>query len=376
MLDEINRKLDRIDELFPSERLEASKDRVRALKNKRMPDRLPFIFANLGFDYYDDVMPAEERLQKTLDEIIAHGHTRDDFIPHLFPGCRQATIPSMFGAREIVQIRNDGKPEYGISEKLLRPDDNAENLPDPEITAGSIAANWLEMQEYVLEQTDGRLPISVIDTQGPMDVAGQLWGYENLFTDAMLGGTKSHHILTKCTTAFIELWQRQLDLLGDLFVGTHLWGWSWVESGSGHGATVSMDSMAMISSDFFIEHAREHLIRISEEFGGLTVHSCGKFGAAIPGINGIPGIEGINATQMTTEQLLDAGANPDLFFVLWRDYSRLAEEYALIKSNNLKVEMTVGGVWPEGTCSIDQFGELDWKMLREKEDHILEMVTL
>jgi hypothetical protein len=282
----------------------------------------------------------------------------------------------MFGAKEIVEVRNDGSLEYGISERLLGPDDDPENLPDPDITAGSIASNWLEMQKYVLEETDGRLPISVIDMQGPMDVAGQLWGYENLFMDAMSGGTKSHNLLTKCTTAFIRLWQKQVDLLGDLFVGTHLWGWSWVESGAGHGATVSMDSMAMISADFFLEHTREHLLRISKEFGGLTIHSCGKFGGVIPGINSIPGIEGINASQMTIQQLLDAGASPDLFFVLLLDYSRLAEEYALIKSGNLKVEMTVGGVWPEGRQSIEQFGELDWKLLREKEDHILKMVTL
>jgi hypothetical protein len=376
MHDEICRKLDRIDELFPRERLEASKERIRALKNNRKPDRLPFILASLGFNYYNDVMPSKECLKRMLDEIIAHGHTRDDFIPHFFPGCRQATIPNMFGAKEIVEVRNDGSLEYGISERLLGPDDDPENLPDPDITAGSIASNWLEMQKYVLEETDGRLPISVIDMQGPMDVAGQLWGYENLFMDAMSGGTKSHNLLTKCTTAFIRLWQKQVDLLGDLFVGTHLWGWSWVESGAGHGATVSMDSMAMISADFFLEHTREHLLRISKEFGGLTIHSCGKFGGVIPGINSIPGIEGINASQMTIQQLLDAGASPDLFFVLLLDYSRLAEEYALIKSGNLKVEMTVGGVWPEGRQSIEQFGELDWKLLREKEDHILKMVTL
>ncbi len=58
MHDEICRKLDRIDELFPRERLEASKHRIRALKNNRKPDRLPFILSNLGFNYYDDVMPA------------------------------------------------------------------------------------------------------------------------------------------------------------------------------------------------------------------------------------------------------------------------------------------------------------------------------
>lgn len=376
MNDEITRKLDLIDDLFPPERLEASKKRYRALKETGKADRLPFILDNLGFDYYDDVMPKEMRLHKVLDECIVHGHTKDDFIPHFFPGCRQATIPNMFGAKEIVQTSNDGCLEYGICERLLGPDDNPADLPDPEITPGSVAAEWLEMQEYVLEETEGRLPVSVIDMQGPMDVAGQLWGYENVFTDAMDGGSKSHTLLTLSTDAFIKLWQKQVDLLGDLFVGTHLWGWSWVENGPGNGASVSMDSMAMISADFFRDHTREHLARISEKFGGLTIHSCGKFGAVVPGINGIPGIAGINATSMTTRQLLDAGASSDTFLILWRGYDQLDEEYALIKENNLKVEMTVGGIWSKGPRSIDRFSDNDWNVLREREEHMIELTTL
>lgn len=375
MRDDTRRKLDLIDDLFPPERLEASKNRYGALKGNGKADRLPFILNNLGFDYYDDVMPKETRLQRMLDETIAHGHTKDDFIPQFFPGCRQATIPNMFGATEIIQSNSAGCQEYGVCEKLLGPDDDPADLPEPRILPGSIAAEWLEMQEYVLEETEGRLPVSVIDMQGPMDVAGQLWGYDNLFIDAMSGGDRSRTLLTKCTDAFIMLWQKQLDLLGDAFVGTHLWGWSWVENGDGHGATASMDSMAMISADFFLEHTRAHLVRISDAFGGLTLHSCGTFGAVVPGINDIPGIQGINATQMSTQQLLDAGVRHDLFLVLWRGYDRLDEEYAFIRSNDLKVEMTVGGVWPEGPRSVDQFSEEDWRELWAGEDHILELLV-
>jgi hypothetical protein len=375
MNDSTRRKLDLIDELFPPERLEASKNRIRALWANRKPDRYPFTYGNFGLDYYDDVMPKEQRLQAMLDEAIVHGHTIDDFIPQFFPGCRQATIPNMFGARELVTTRPDGCKEYGVCERLLDAEDDPSDLPAPIIAPGSIAADWLEMQEYALEETQGRLPVSVIDMQGPMDVAAQLWGYDNLFIDAMSGGAKSHDLLTRCTTAFMALWQKQIDLLGDSLVGTHLFGWNWVEQGAGHGATVSMDSMAMISEEFFLEHTREHLVRLSEAFGGLTIHSCGKFGAVIPGINDIPGIKGLNSTQMTTQELLDAGVRPDLILTLWRDFSELDEEYAQIRKNDLKVDMTINGMWPKGPRSIDQFGEEDWCQLRLREEHLLELTV-
>lgn len=375
MKDQISRKLDRIDNLFPPERLEASKKRIRAFNRDETPDRYPFVCSNLGFDYYDDVMPKEERLQRMLDEILAHGHTRDDFIPHFFPGCRVGTIPNMFGAREIIVTRDDGVKEYGVCEKLLGPDDDPANLPEPEIQPGSIAAGWLEMQEYVLEETEGRLPVSVIDMQGPMDVAAQLWGYENLFADAMDEGARSQTLLTRCTDAFIQLWQKQVDLLGDAFVGTHLFGWNWVEQGPGHGATASMDCMAMISGDFFLSYTRNHLSRIAEAFGGLTIHSCGKFGAVIPAICDMPGMVGLNSTQMSLQELIDAGVNSKLTLTCWRDYNKLEEEYARIKEHNLKVDMTVNGLWPQGVRSIDQFGQDDWREFHKREEHVLAIMA-
>lgn len=375
MNDDIRRKLDQIDALFPPARLEASKNRLRALRTGDSIDRYPFTYCSLGFDYYDDVMPKEQRLQAMLDEAIAHGHTNDDFIPQFFPGCRVATIPTMFGAAEIKNSNSEGTQEYGSCERLLGTDDDPADLPEPEIIPGSVAAEWLDMQAYALEETDGRLPISVIDMQGPMDVAGQLWGYDNLFVDAMSGGSKSHVLLTKCTTAFIKLWKKQVDLLGDSFVGTHLFGWNWVEQGPGHGATLSQDSMAMISAEFFIEHTREHLVRISEAFGGLTIHSCGQFGAVIPGINEVPGVIGMNSTQMKLTAILDAGVRPDLVLTFWRDWDKLEDEYTQIRAHNLKVDMTVNGVWPKGPRALEQFTPEDWRGLREREEAVLKIVS-
>ena len=374
MNDSVKKRLDLIDELFPSERLEASKTRIRALKNGTTPaDRYPFILNSLGFNYYDDVMPKEERLDRMLNEIIAHGKTQDDFIPHFFPGCRVATIPDMFGAKENIHTQPDGTREYGVCDKILSIDDDPRNLPDPVIRPDGIASFWLDMQKYALEETDGRLPISVIDMQGPMDVAGQLWGYDNLFMDAMTEGEKAKALLEKCTTAFIELWKKQQELLGDKFVGTHLWGWSWVEEGPNHGASLSMDSLAMISSDFFTDHTREHLVRISEEFNGLAIHSCGNFSAVIPRINEIPGIDTLNSSQMSLGEIKNAGMDPDLFITMARDYSNIDEEYKLIKEYDLNVEMTISGVWSGNGKMPDLWSASEWKSFQEKEEKILQL---
>lgn len=377
MRDEIREKLDQIDELFPPERLESSKARMRAMRaNERPADRYPFILSPLGFDYYDDVMPREKRLDAMLDEIIAHGRTQDDFIPHFFPGCRVATIPNMFGAKERTHTQPDGRVDYGVCEAMFSAGDDPSSLPDPSIDPDSIAAWWLDMQEYVLEETDGRLPISVIDMQGPMDVAAQLWGYDNLFLDAMTDGKKSRALLEKCTTAFIELWRRQQGLLGDLFVGTHLWGWSWIEQGANHGASLSMDCLAMISAEFFTEHTREHLVRVSEAFGGLAIHSCGNFSATTPGITGIPGIHTINAGQMSLGALLQAGIDPERFLTLSRNYDNIEEECRLIKAERLNVEMTVCGVWPEYGKAMSRWSESEWDAFRQRESRILELVSV
>jgi hypothetical protein len=372
--EQVSGKLDLIDELFPPERLDASKARIRALKNNERPtDRSPFIFSALGFNYYDDVMPREQRLDRVLDEIIAHGRTQDDFIPQFFPGCRVATIPDMFGAKEQIHVRPDGRKEYGVCESMFSSDDDPRSLPDPVIAPDSIAAFWLDMQQYVVEETAGRLPVSVIDMQGPMDVAAQLWGYDNLFLDAMGDGEKAKALLDRCTTAFIELWRRQQELLGDLFVGTHLWGWSWVEQGADHGASLSMDGLAMISAEFFTEHTREHLVRISEAFGGLAIHSCGDFSAVVPGINEIPGIDTINSSQMSLGALKDAGIDPARFITVSRNYDDIEIEYRLIKDENLNVEMTIGGVWPEWGKAPDLWSPAEWDTFRQKEDLILDL---
>ena len=97
-----------IERLYPSERLERSRARLRAVwELKPPPDRIPFVYNSLpappeeqAFDVWDGIYTHEETLTAQLETIIQRAQLDDDYVPSLYPGCRQGTIPTAHGAEE------------------------------------------------------------------------------------------------------------------------------------------------------------------------------------------------------------------------------------------------------------------------------------
>lgn len=364
----IKHKLDQIDELFPSERIERSKKRWTALWNKNAtPDRYPFVTSPFMFDYYDDVHTPEERLRVSLDEIIVRGKLRDDYVPTIFPGCRQSTIPNMFGAREIVVGRDHS------AEKLLNQIEDVDHLPEPSMGPGTVAREWLDMQAYFLEETEGRLPVHVTDMQGPADVCGQLLSYDSFFISPYTDPEHYSRLMNKVTDAFIMFWGEQERLLGDQFVGTHLFGYDWVPPHN--GATLSADSLVMISPEFYDEYYGPYLEKIGKAFGGLTIHSCGNFAQVIPRLCQDPNLRGINAGQMTVAEMLRAGLTNDKVVIAWCLVDDATEMFRLIEQHQLRVDLTMSCIIPfeqEKLKHPETWTDEDWDMIRHNEDTVLE----
>ena len=336
----VNEKLKRIGELYPAERLEQSKARWKAVWNgKTPPRRHPYLFFPVSFNYYDDVFTKEEGLKAYLDEFIYRGIVDDDFIPAFFPGCKQGTIPGMFGAKEIVVGRDH------TCERILTSPEDIDKLPEPTILPGSAASEWLDMQRYYLEECEGEIPVHVCDMQGPMDVCGQLWGYDNLFLCAYDDEARFNRLLDLASDAFCMLWDAQQKLLGENFVGTHLYGWDWTPPDN--GATLSADSMAMISGEFFEEYYRPHLERLIRCYGGITVHSCGNFSAVVKQLCDIPGIKAVNASQMNIDQLLASGWNVNKPIILQEEIERAPAVFNLIREMALHLDTVFTGFWPK-----------------------------
>lgn len=335
----VKEKLDILSELYPEERISKSKERWRRMWNGEKPlDRYPVLFQPAGFNYYNAVYSKEEGLRSYLDEFICRGFVQDDFIPSFFPGCRQATMPGMLGAKEIIL------GEDYTCERIIRNPEDVDRIPEPSIKKGMTAWEWLEMQRYYIEECEGKIPVHVCDMQGPADVCGQLWGYENLFISAYEDEERYDRLMDKATRAFIMLWEAQEKLLGDHFVGTHLYGWDWVPPNN--GATLSADSMVMVSPDYFEEYYSKYLEQIASRIGPLAVHSCGNFKQVVPVLAGMDYVKAVNASQMSVQELLDAGWDPQKVIICFENAANADKLFGMVKEKNLSVDVSFDGVWP------------------------------
>jgi hypothetical protein len=335
-------KLDRIDELYPPERLARSKERWRRLWLGEKPlDRLPFTYSPVAVGYWD-ISPKEQRLVDYLDEFIARGFMDDDFVPGMFAGCHQGGMASMFGARTF-EVDNDGVLDTNC-EQLLGDMEDAAGLPPPAMRPESIPARWISEDRWYIEQTDGRLPLHVVDSFGPVEIAGKLWGYENLFVAARLAPELFHKVMRYATDAFMLFMDEQRAAAGDLLIETSLNAHDWVPT----GATINlgMDSLVMLSADFFNEYCAPYLAEVADRYAPLTIHSCGWFRQLVRPICEAPFINGLHLGQMTLAELIEAGLD-DRVVVIPAGISveTLPEAMSLIRARGLRANFTIAGLW-------------------------------
>lgn len=364
----IRDKLDKIDDLYPDIRINKSKDRfARVWRGDKAVDRYPFTYGQLTFGYYDDNHSPKERLNTILDEIIVHGTLNDDYVPSLFPGCKQSTIPSMFGAKEIIVGADH------TCEKVINTNEDVYKLPEPSFGTGTVAYQWLEMQKFMIEETDGRIPVHVTDMQGPFEVAGQLWGYDNMFVCAYEDPETYHYLLSKTTKAFILFWEEQKKILGENFVPTHLFGWSWVPDYM--GGSVSADSIVMVSPNFFDEFYTPYIEMIGKSLGNLSVHSCGDFSNVMDNLMNIPYVKAINAGQMTVEDLVKAGLDKSKVAIVQGKISHAENLFEIINKESLRVDLSFMDLWPvvgNKHLPINEMKQCHWDDIIKTDEFICE----
>jgi len=266
----------------------------------------------------------------------------------------------MFGAREVIAGAHG---EDYSNERIIRDSSDIDRLPEPELKGA--AKYWLEIQEHYLNETGGRIPIHVADMQGPVDVAGKLWGYEKLWIAACTEPESYHKLLEKTTRAFLTLWNAQMDAIGkDLFVGTHLTLSDWVPLSA--GASVSVDSMVMISEGFFEEFFTPYLEAIGDATGGYTVHSCGNFSNVMRAIGRGRGARGVHASEMSVASLVEAGIDTGLVMITYADAGGAEGMFRFIRDNGLKAAPSIN-VWPQNERAGKPWlwTEGDWDTARE-----------
>ena len=223
----------------------------------------------------------------TAFEAIQSETFGDDFIPHLQPQMGVGVFASAFGCE--VAFPPDQMPWTYPVIKAGDPAEKVYELETPTVTSG-LLGDVLDYARYFDEKAGHRYPIAMTDLQGPMDTAYLVWDSCDFMVAMYEHPKEVHHLMRLCTDLMIgfvkEFRSRVKEMVPAHFPPVYL--------PDGMGLAISEDVMAVLSPSLYEEFSLPYVNELSEEFGGILVHSCGNFEHQIPALKKVKGLRGIN----------------------------------------------------------------------------------
>jgi hypothetical protein len=211
----------------------------------------------------------------------------DDFVPHLQPQGGVTVFASAFGCE--VDFFEHTLPWAHPVIRENDPPEKVYDLPPPAVDGGQLG-DMLAFTDYFVAQTGGRYPIAITDLQGPLDTAYLVWE-PSAFMVAMYTNPKEVHHLMRLVTDLIIRYVKEQRSRSPEFLPCHfppLW------LPDGRGIAVSDDGLAVISPKLYREFCLPYMNELSEEFGGVMIHSCGNFVHQFDNLEQMHNLRGIN----------------------------------------------------------------------------------
>ena len=317
------------------------------------------LFSTEGPDTVRDrLLDPAKFLRAQLTEIDAQLALKGDVVPSLCPTLGLVGIPSAFGC-EVIWWEND----LPAVKPVIEDDPEAVyTLPTPTVRDGELG-RMLDYTRTFIEKTGRRYPIRMSDIQGPLDSAALIMGHNNFLMAMYTQPDAVHHLLQKVTDitiAFVQA-QRELTLsLGCEFVPSMFQPWM----PDGLGVSISNDECVMISAAMHDEFNVPYLNQLSDAFGGVYLHSCGKWTHQFPSLTKVHNLRGheFGASEATFEPVLEhfggkimlacrVGLHRDLKFAGMADFvQRVKAASRTYRGLFINVDITNGLLddsWPE-----------------------------
>lgn len=326
------------------------------------------LFSTDGMDTVKNrLLDPKKYLAAQLQEIESMLALPGDYVPSLCPSLGVIAFASAFGA-EVIWWENDFpavKPILGNDPQQVY------DLKLPAITAGELG-RILDYTRFFISETKGTLPIRLTDIQGPLDNASLIMGHNNLMMAMLSHPEQVHHLMrlvTDCMITFIKAQRGIIRQAGLEFVPAMFQPWL----PDGAGISISNDDWVMISSEMHDEFHLPYLNELSEEFGGIYLHSCGDWSHQLPSLKKIVNLRGIEfgASEMPYQAVLDTlggkmvlvcrvGFNREITFSSMADYVQKILQAARTNCGLfINIDVTNGVIdenWPE--TDLDQIYQL------------------
>lgn len=150
-----------------------------------------------------------------------------------------------------------------------------------------IGRHTLRMIDYFLEKTGGRLPMSLTDTQSPLNVAGNIVEMSNFFIEMLDDPPAVKTLLNRLVELLVEFTREQVRHIGKAMVWP---GHGYSSCRCFEGLGMSDDNASMISGEQYLEFAAPAVERAGKPFGGSAFHSCGNWSDKAEAVKRIAGL--------------------------------------------------------------------------------------
>jgi hypothetical protein len=200
----------------------------------------------------------------------------------LVPWYGIGTVAGAFGADYIWKEKQAPaiRPVFGSVKEALQ----YESVP---VSQARIGRRTLEMIDYFLDKTGGRVPMSLTDTQSPLNIACNIVQMSNFFVEMLDNPQAVIELLNRLATLLVEFTHEQIDRIGNALVWP---GHGYCSCRDFEGLGMSDDNALMISGRQYLDFAASAVELAGEPFGGSAFHSCGNWTDKIEAVKKIKGL--------------------------------------------------------------------------------------
>jgi len=291
--------------LSPKEKME----RLEAVWRLEDTGEVPFVvdiglFHGATKEFYDDAKAEvkwSEELHRSREGVYDYG------LPNIKPNQGIGIVAAAFGCEQTVNNEADPWIKSIIKEENV---DDVHKLEIPDIGKNAVFQKaWKRIEDL---QNLSSLPLRMVNVPSPLVTASMIWDYTSFIEALLIFPDEVHVLLEKVTEATILYIREQFRRIKNLYSVGHE---SICPVPRFAGVRISDDTAALLSPDLYREFGVKYNNKISREFGGIMIHSCGDVQNVVSAMMEIEGLKGLDFTipqVMNWKAVRDAAAGKTL----------------------------------------------------------------
>jgi hypothetical protein len=192
------------------------------------------------------------------------------------------TVASAFG---VDYVWNEGQAP-AVRPRFKSASDALAYAVEPVAQTG-IGRHTLDMIDYFLEETGGRLPMSLADTQSPLNIACNVVDMTGFFVDMIDAHDDVKVLLKRIAELLVQFTREQVGRIGEALVWP---GHGFASCRCFEGLGMSDDNALMVADRHYVEFAAPVVEFEGRGFGGSAFHCCGDWSRMIEAVKRIDGL--------------------------------------------------------------------------------------